>query len=557
MRSELVHITENATAPRERMHALITRADFLSNRDTERGLALAREAEQLAASLGDDEGRANALYSMSQNLTMQGKYVLALEHLSRARALLEQQGGAEHLPKVLWLTGKVHNNLGTFAEALRAFMRGLALAQAHHDPTMEVRTLTGMASVYTWLDDYDTATALLERTLMLARTLPDYPRIGGSTTHALARIRIMSGRMLRDEGDDARAEIAFNQATALLDEATALAEATGNVQLVTVCNLSRASMAIHRDDPACARHWLTAIDASIIQMRAERYQGSFLTYLGRANALEGDHDAALALYEQARAVYEGIDARSYLRRLHQLTSISYEALGDSDRALAHFKRFYDYDRVIKREQTRQQAMVLAVRLDLERAKYEAEMHRAQSIILAAQNDELREKVVRDPLTGLFNRRYLEEMLTRELANARVSVLPVSIVAVDLDHFKAINDTYGHAAGDEMLRAIADLLLSQTRLGDAVCRFGGEEFVVVLPGADAQAAWQWAEQRRLAFAALRVTHEGAELHTTFSAGVATAPTDGDTTDALLRSSDHALYAAKHAGRNCVIASGDRI
>jgi len=554
MRSKLDYTTEDANAARERLHALIARADFLSDRDTEHGFALAVEAEQLAVSLGDDEERANALYSISQNLTMQGKYTLALEYLTRAQAILEHGGFTAHLPKTLWLTGKVHNSLGTFAEALQAFTRGLTLAQAQSNRTMEVRTLTGMASVYTWLDDYDTAADLLERTLALARSLPDYPDVGGSAMHALARIRIASGRMLRDEGN-ARAETMFDQAMALLDETFALAKVAENVQLMTVCNLSRASVAIERDDPALARRWLAYLDADTAQLRAARYQGSHLTFLGQANALEGDHHAALKYYELARAAYEGINAQSYLRRVHQFISASYEALGDSVNALAHFKRFHEYDRVIKREQTRQQAMVLAVRLDLERAKYEAEMHRTRSVTLTALNNQLREKVIRDPLTGLFNRRYLEEILARELVSAHTAALPVSIVTVDLDHFKEINDTYGHAAGDRMLQAISDLLLSQTRLGDAVCRLGGEEFVVVLPGADADAAWQWAEQRRFAFATLRVTHEETEMHGTFSAGVATAPKDGSTADTLLQTGDRALYAAKHAGRNCVVTSGE--
>ncbi len=500
---ELDHAVEDTTAPRERMHVLIARAGFLSDSDTERGLALAMEAEQLAVSLGDEEGRANALYSMSENLKVQGKYTLALEYLTQARAILEQGGFTAHLPKVFWLTGKAHNSLGTFAESLRAFTRGLTLAQAQHDRAMEVRILTGVASVYTWLDDNDTAADLLEQALTLARSLPDYPAIGGSAMHALARIRIASGRLLADE-NNAGADTAFGQALPLLDETFALAEAAGNVQLMAVCNLSRASVAIERGDPTLARQCLARLDADATQLHAARYQGSHLTFLGRANALEGAHRAALAYYARARAAYEEINAQSYLRRLHQFISASHEALGDAVQALMHFKRFHEYDRVIKHEQTRQQAMVLASAARPRTREVRGRDAPVRDIaVLTAQNDQLRETAIRDSLTGLFNRRYLDEILTRELANAHVAALPVSVVTVDLDHFKQINDSYGHAAGNGMLRATADLLLSQTRLGDAVCRLGGEEFVVVLPGANAEAAWQWAEQRRARLR--RLTH----------------------------------------------------
>ncbi len=164
---------------------------------------------------------------------------------------------------------------------------------------------------------------------------------------------------------------------------------------------------------------------------------------------------------------------------------------------------------------------------------------------------LREQAIRDPLTGLFNRRYLEETLARELVRATRGNLPLSIVMMDIDHFKKFNDTYGHKAGDEMLQALGELLRAQTRGSDVACRYGGEEFVAVLPSATLSAAQQRAEQWRSLFEALRVPHHGEELRSTLSLGVAMFPIHATTSESLLDAADKALYVAKSAGRNRVV------
>jgi diguanylate cyclase (GGDEF)-like protein len=166
---------------------------------------------------------------------------------------------------------------------------------------------------------------------------------------------------------------------------------------------------------------------------------------------------------------------------------------------------------------------------------------------------LREQAIRDPLTGLFNRRYLTETLARELARGEREGRPLSVVLLDVDHFKALNDAFGHEAGDVMLRALGSFLAEQTRHGDIACRYGGEEFVVVLPGASADAALARAEAWRAAFQELRASCQGKELQATVSAGVAAFPAHARTAEDLLRRADAAMYEAKHQGRNRVVLS----
>jgi len=164
---------------------------------------------------------------------------------------------------------------------------------------------------------------------------------------------------------------------------------------------------------------------------------------------------------------------------------------------------------------------------------------------------LQEQAVRDGLTGLYNRRYLDEMLEREVSRARREGIALSLVMIDIDHFKRINDTYGHQAGDEVLRMLAATLLADIRTEDMACRYGGEEFLILLPNMPLAFALGRAEIWRKAVAALSPVHGKFQIHFTISLGVAAYPEHGKTPDDLTRCADLALYRAKHEGRNRVV------
>lgn len=167
---------------------------------------------------------------------------------------------------------------------------------------------------------------------------------------------------------------------------------------------------------------------------------------------------------------------------------------------------------------------------------------------------LRTQSIRDPLTGLFNRRYLEVSIERELLRAARRALPLAVLMLDVDHFKRFNDSYGHEAGDALLAQFAETVRNTVRSEDIACRYGGEEFTVVLLEADAASALQRADAIRTAVADMSVAHHGQQLaHVTVSIGVAVYPRDGRERDELLRRADAAMYAAKKAGRNRVIAA----
>lgn len=178
---------------------------------------------------------------------------------------------------------------------------------------------------------------------------------------------------------------------------------------------------------------------------------------------------------------------------------------------------------------------------------------AEHAALAFANLSLRETLrlqsIRDPLTGLFNRRYMEESLEREIHRARRAGSPLGLMIVDIDYFKKFNDTYGHEAGDQVLRSVGRLFQESLRGEDIPCRFGGEEFVLILPGASLESSMNKAEDLRRRIEGLRVEHGGQRLASlSISAGIAVVPDHGFEREALFQAADAALYAAKQAGRN---------
>ncbi len=180
---------------------------------------------------------------------------------------------------------------------------------------------------------------------------------------------------------------------------------------------------------------------------------------------------------------------------------------------------------------------------------------AEQLSLALANlklqQQLKSQSIQDPLTGLFNRRYLETTLERELQRARRNQQPMSVIMLDVDYFKRFNDTFGHEAGDAVLRELGQLLQKSIRGSDFACRYGGEELTLVMPGASLEIAIARAEQLRQGVKQLQVNYRGQPLGAiALSLGVASFPEHGSTAESVMRAADAALYKAKNSGRDRV-------
>lgn len=168
---------------------------------------------------------------------------------------------------------------------------------------------------------------------------------------------------------------------------------------------------------------------------------------------------------------------------------------------------------------------------------------------------LQEQAIRDPLTDVYNRRYMAEFLDQEIARAARDHSPVTVVIMDMDHFKNFNDNYGHRCGDVVLQYFAKFLVDHTRRSDVVCRYGGEEFVILMPNATMQDSYERVDAWRQIFSETAIEYESMKFSATFSAGLATFPEHGTIGDAILQAADKALYRSKNNGRNRVTRFGD--
>lgn len=198
----------------------------------------------------------------------------------------------------------------------------------------------------------------------------------------------------------------------------------------------------------------------------------------------------------------------------------------------------------------------ALRLRLIESRRQLAVTMAEHVALALSNlklqETLRNQAIRDPLTGLYNRRYMEESLERELHRATRNRYPIGVIMVDIDHFKHFNDTFGHDAGDTLLRAVGTFLQNSVRAEDIACRYGGEEFALIMPEATEEVTAARAETIRVSIRRLTIEHLNQPLGPiTISAGVAIMPSHDISVGAALRRADKALYQAKRAGRDRVV------
>ncbi|MDX9991951.1 MAG: GGDEF domain-containing protein [Anaerolineales bacterium] len=191
---------------------------------------------------------------------------------------------------------------------------------------------------------------------------------------------------------------------------------------------------------------------------------------------------------------------------------------------------------------------------------ESDEERRRGTVRERQKEEVLEDLSKlatfDSLTGLLNRRSMEEILRDEIVRAIQQGGSVGVIMADIDFFKNINDTYGHRAGDLMLQTVASSLKKCVRAADSVCRFGGEEFVIIMPGASFEILIRCAEKIRAGFESLQIKQHGISFGTTISLGVASFPQHGKNGEEILEHADQALYRAKRSGKNRVVLYADQ-
>ncbi len=459
-----------------------------------------------------------------------GRFARAIELLAPGAENAPRLGAAEAGLRALLTIAAALSNLGDWDASARAGEEALAQARALGWPRWIAGSLAHLGRLFTYMEQPARAIEVLEESAAILSAQP------GSRQHAMALFYL--GDACLHAGDAVRALDSVGRSEAIARELAVPPDIAANAGVAAKAlarlgrhdeALAKARSALELARSCGAKLWEAEALRSLAEIRLEREPREALRHLEEAlevsAALGGHHEKSQLWVEIARV---------------------HERSGDLAAALAAERR-------ARAEQLAEQHRRAANQVLVSRMRHEMEA-------LAVREAEMRRLATIDPLTGLANRRHFFAVAVREIARAQRNATPVGLIMGDIDKFKSINDTHGHPGGDAVLVAVAGTLATESRPHDTVGRLGGEEFAVLLPGADARAVLATAERLRASVESLAAAFDGRTIPATISLGCAalarvpSAASPAKIFEALVREADAALYGAKHAGRNRCVLSG---
>lgn len=587
----------------ERTHA---RADALHrlawelrNTDASAAHDLAEEALALARSLGDAESEAFALVARAYAAMRRSHGADAIEDARAAVQTFREGKNTVGLARALNTLGICYGDSSRFMDALEAFLDLLQICEESGDRIGEADALNNVGIVYVNLDDHAAALEYHMRSLRLAREIG----YAGGEVRTLTNLGSVAFELGRHD-----------EALAHLEESLAKREEGRDPHTygITLVNVGRCYQKLGRHDEALevlgrARELLASIDHSLgvayaldcvaavlldradplaalemlqasltIKDQADDRKGQAATLLDIAQGHRqlGDDDAATEALTRALDHATEVGARSEVYRAHlQLSEIA-EARGDLATALRHFKTHNRVKDELFNDDSDIKLRALRVGFEVEQAHKASEIYRLKNVELAHANHELevlarslreadaqKSRLLRqverqareDALTGLFNRRHFDREIGEAFPKYRQRQIPFSVALCDIDDFKNVNDTYGHAVGDRVLKIVGRILKASIREQDLVARYGGEEFIAMLPDAPQATAQGICERMRQAVAEFDWAPIAPGLTVTLSFGVASDP-NVKHHERLISVADEFLYQAKATGKNRVVGDG---
>lgn len=522
------------------------------------GVEAAARALELATRAGNVRLQASALCLLAVHELRVGDCENAIGHALQALPLLKREKDASDRTRLLCTLVMAYNDIGLHREALPHATRALDSARASGHKSLLSWALNRAGVTYEGLSDSEQAERFMLQALQIAR------EIGGSeeTFSALNNLSSNIHAVCEALPPDA-ARPTLLRGLAYAGEALTLAQASGNAHRQAISHSNLAGIhTLLRNDREAVQH----LEAAEALSQQHGFRGLTVSAVGdRAKLLrlQGETTLAIALYESALAEATAMGDLTAQRNFHLGLYESHKATRDFARALQHHEAVLPLERDQLQQRADVHARLLLHRLELEqaradadRARLDAEVQRLRAAQLENENRalemqarELGRHALEDQLTGLANRRRVDHELPAQLAQARERHAALSIAAVDLDHFKQVNDRFGHAVGDDVLRVVARILTDKTRSTDLLARMGGEEFLVLFVGTPLAVANDICERLRIAVESHDWNSLAAGLQLTISIGLCEAPGSSDMRTVLERA-DASLYAAKRGGRNRV-------
>jgi diguanylate cyclase (GGDEF)-like protein len=549
-----------------RYSATVCSYDF--PRDSAAGAAYAARALAEARRAGDADAQARFEYCRGYALESSDINAAAAAY-TRGLALAQRAEDPRLVGDGHVLRGGIRSLQGDQALALGDFLAAQAMYDRAHLRRRSETNLFNIGMAYRRMGFYDQALVYLRDSEAYARRLASYPDLYAAL--------MQQGYAYEEQQQGEVAVRTFAQALSIAQRADAVDRGYAHLGLANAW-LARGSADRALAEVVLARREL-AVD------HTAEHEPMLDQTAGRALAALGRHRAAIAAFDRAEPLMRAQDTPRYLVLLHRARAASEEAVGDAGAALADLHAFEALSTRLQREAESQRITVWRMRfdagrrdlerarLDLERRGRDQQIHALEqqrrwrglvlllgTLLLLAllaltlaqwrEGRRLRHLALSDALTGLANRRQILRLAQQAMRDAQRDGTPLSLVSLDLDHFKQVNDRHGHAAGDAVLTRVGDAFAQALRRHDHLGRSGGEEFLALLPATDATEAAAVAERLRQAVAALDLRDVAPGLAMRTSAGVATLR-DGDRRlQDLLQRADAALYRAKAAGRDRV-------
>jgi diguanylate cyclase (GGDEF)-like protein len=511
------------------------------------------EAQEWAAQQNDTESLARLYQFEGNSLTSLSRPVEALKVTYQALDLFTK---LEIFPNIIACQielGYTYNSLGDFPDGIEWLELALTNSKIHNRPLGIFTSLSNIRDAEMKLGHFEQALKYGEESLLLAKELNSDYRIANEQAE-LGITHIKLGQKNFDITPKESIE-RFKTGLDLLRQARETSKQNPtygfevdvlNAQTVALAELSQIEDAFEVSDLAieAAKH----NDNPATTADSEKTRGWLYLKTGQVAK-------SLIHYEKALEIYGAIGKKDEIANTHRELAKVCKASGQFAEALDHLEKFYALDAQLKSDAAERRAQALAAKLDLEKARHDAEMHRVRSEELAALNLQLQDQAVlleklarEDELTGLANRRKLEEFAIQAFADSRKHSTSLCMAIADLDFFKGVNDRFGHATGDDVMRVLGAILRQHCPEGALAARFGGEEFVLILPNTGAKEAFVLCENLRVDLEHYDWKQLHPKLAVTISLGISDSK-DVATHERLLSQADLFLYEAKNSGRNC--------
>ena len=492
------------------------------------------ESLALSRQIGDLETEGRCLHTLGILHYNLSEYAEAEEKVRESLQIREDQEDWEGLGAGFNVLGNIQYNLCDYGAALDWYTRGLDARERAADGTGIIGSLCNIGNVYAERGEHEEALRYHQQALDQA-----------TRVDSLAHQMISLSAVGSDYADLGR----YDEGIGVCRRAIALGETLGSWHQVgaTLTSLGFAYNKSGRQTEALGTYAQALLVARSVQ--DSKVEAHALYSLGDILADAGDLDQARTRLAEASALAVNSGAKRTAFLAFQMLSQVCKRLGDYAAALGHFETFQRLEKEVFTEESADRAKALVIKMEVEHHKREAETLAEINAALRAANARLESLTVTDPLTGLPNHRALIAALDDAAAHARRSGEPCALLFLDIDHFKSINDTYGHPVGDAVLCEFSASVRAALRVEDTLGRWGGEEFLAVLPGTGLDEALQIGERVRTAVAGC-LLFVGTGLSLTCSIGASACPLVKACRDALVESADQALYAAKRLGRNQV-------